>query len=158
MKKTLAIALLGVTAIAVSACGGRLGQVEGMDSKGSAFQQALFADYIVLSKSEYGEGDYKDSDRFADKASEAVTGPAPAPYDPANWNIPANRAPVLAGSHARLVAALLPATMEKRPQHFRARKQVLTAGSRNRKKTSSPIISPPVRKLSLPRWPTSMRP
>ena len=115
MRKSFAIALLGITAIVISACGGRLGQVEKMESKGTAFQQALFSDYIALSKSEYGEGDYTDSDRFADKAAVAAAGDTPAPYDPANWKIPTNRQAVMAGAHSRLVAALTPAAMDKVP-------------------------------------------
>ncbi|MEP3248091.1 MAG: OmpA family protein [Sneathiella sp.] len=106
MKNVVTFAVLGAASIALAACGGKLGEAEHMNATGSAFNKALYADYITLSKGEYGEGDYTDSDRFAEKAMMAASGADVAPYDPDTWNIPADREAVLEGAHSRLVAAL----------------------------------------------------
>ncbi|MCG8490782.1 MAG: OmpA family protein [Sneathiellales bacterium] len=106
MKNVVTFAVLGAASITLAACGGKLGEAEKMDASGSAFNKALYADYITLSKGEYGEGDYTDSDRFAEKAMTAASGADVAPYDPATWNIPADREAVMKGAHGRLVSAL----------------------------------------------------
>jgi len=106
MKNVVTLAVLGAASVTLAACGGKLGEAEMMDASGSAFNKALYADYITLSKGEYGEGDYKDSDRFAEKAMVAATGANVAPYDPRNWKIPSDRQAVMNGAHGRLVDAL----------------------------------------------------
>lgn len=106
MKKVVTLAVLGAVSITLAACGGKLGEAEHMQAEGSAFDRALFNDYITLSKGEYSEGDYKDSDRFAEKAMASASGGGVGPYDPRNWNIPSDREVVMHGAHDRLVQAL----------------------------------------------------
>ncbi len=106
MKNVVTLAVLGAVSITLAACGGKLGEAEHMDAAGSAFDRALYNDYITLSKGEYGEGDYTDSDRFAEKAMMAASGDGVGPYDPRNWKIPADRQAVMNGAHGRLVEAL----------------------------------------------------
>jgi len=106
MKKVYTYAILGVASVALAACGGKLGEAEMMSASGSAFSKALYNDYITLSKSEYGEGDYSDADRFAEKAMAASQGQEVGPYNPDEWKIPENRVRVMTGAHDRLVAAL----------------------------------------------------
>jgi len=106
MKKLITVAVLGAASLTLAACGGKLGEAEMMSASGSAFSKALYNDYIALSKGEYGEGDYTDSDRFADKAMMAASGKEVGPYNPGEWKIPANREAVMSGAHDRLVAAL----------------------------------------------------
>jgi OmpA-OmpF porin, OOP family len=106
MKKLITFAVLGAASVTLAACGGKLGEAEMMSASGSTFNQALYNDYIALSKGEYGEGDYTDSDRFAEKAMVAASGKDVGPYNPGEWKIPANREAVLTGAHDRLTAAL----------------------------------------------------
>ncbi|WP_169566034.1 OmpA family protein [Sneathiella limimaris] len=113
MKKVLTFAVLGAASVTLAACGGKLGEAEMMTAQGSAFSTALYNDYIALSKGEYGEGDYTDSDRFAEKAMVAAMGKDVAPYNPGEWKIPENRVPVMTGAYERLVAALNGTAKEK---------------------------------------------
>lgn len=113
MKNLVTFAVLGAASITLAACGGKLGEAEHMDAAGSAFDRALYNDYITLSKGEYGEGDYTDSDRFAEKAMMAAAGEGVGPYDPRNWKIPANRQAVMNGAHGRLVDALAGGAKDK---------------------------------------------
>ncbi|MFT6559181.1 OmpA family protein [Sneathiella sp.] len=106
MKNVITLAVLGAASMALAACGGKLGEAEHLDATGSAFNKALYADYITLSKGEYGEGDYTDSDRFAEKAMVAASGATVGPYDPRNWKIPTDRQSVMNGAHGRLLQAL----------------------------------------------------
>jgi len=106
MKKVITFAVLGAVSVTLAACGGKLGEAEMMSASGSAFSQALYNDYIALSKGEYGEGDYTDADRFAVKAMTAASGDDVGPYNPGEWAIPQDRVPVMTGAHSRLVAAL----------------------------------------------------
>ena len=106
MTKVVTLAVLGTAAITLAACGGQLGKAEHMSAAGSAFDKALYNDYITLSKGEYGEGDYTDSDKFAEKAMMAASGDKVGPYDPRNWDIPKKRQAVMNGAHGRLVEAL----------------------------------------------------
>ena len=101
MKKLITLAVLGAASVTLAACGGKLGEAEKMSASGSAFSKALYNDYIALSKGEYGEGDYTDSDRFAEKAMAAAMGEDVGPYNPEEWSIPADRETVMRGAHDR---------------------------------------------------------
>lgn len=113
MKKLITLAVLGAASVTLAACGGKLGEAEKMSASGSAFTKALYNDYIALSKGEYGEGDYTDSDRFAEKAMAAAMGEEVGPYNPGEWSIPAERESVMKGAYDRLVAALNATAKEK---------------------------------------------
>lgn len=113
MRKVVTLAVLGTVAVTLAACGGKLGEAEHMSAAGSAFDKALYNDYITLSKGEYGEGDYTDSDKFAEKAMMAASGDGVGPYDPKNWKIPTERQAVMNGAHSRLVTALGGAAKDK---------------------------------------------
>lgn len=113
MKNLVTFAVLGAASITLAACGGKLGEAEHLNATGSAFDKALYSDYITLSKGEYGEGDYTDSDRFAEKAMIAAMGKEVGPYNPKTWQIPADRVAVMTGAHDRLVAALSSTAKDK---------------------------------------------
>ena len=106
MRNTVTFAILGVASLVLAACGGKLEQAERLSPAGSEFQQALYMGYIDLAKAEYNEGDYIDSDRFAEKAMAATRGEQVDPYRPEEWKLPADREPVLMGARDRLMAAL----------------------------------------------------
>lgn len=95
-----ATALLG-------ACGGmELGTAQKTAPTGDAFSQSLYKEYIALSKDEYGEGDYKDSDAFAMRAIAAAGGKPTAPEAPDARPQPAGPGKLITSAHGRLVKAL----------------------------------------------------
>jgi OmpA-OmpF porin, OOP family len=95
-----ATALLG-------ACGGmELGTAQKTAPTGDAFSQALYKEYISLSKDEYAEGDYKDSDAFAMRAIAAAGGKPTAPEAPNARPQPATPGKLITAAHGRLVKAL----------------------------------------------------
>lgn len=68
------IITLGAMA-ALSACAGvQLERAEQTEPSGTEFRKALYAEYIVISRAEYAEGDYADSDIFARRAMLAAGG------------------------------------------------------------------------------------
>jgi len=106
MKNSIRFAVVGAASLLLAACGGKLEQAERLSPGGSEFQQALYAGYIDLAKAEYNEGDYVDSDRFAEKAMAASRGEQVDPYHPEEWHLPADREPVLLGARERLMEVL----------------------------------------------------
>ena len=100
MKNTMKFAIVGAASLILAACGGKLEQAEKLSPGGTAFQQALYTGYVDLAKAEYNEGDYIDSDRFAEKAMAATRGEQVDPYHPEEWRLPADREPVLLGAGA----------------------------------------------------------
>ncbi|CAN0576425.1 unnamed protein product, partial [Laminaria digitata] len=74
--------VIAATAL-LGACGGlELGTAQKTSPSGDAFSTALYKEYIVLSKDEYNEGDYADSDVFAMRAIAAAGGEPTAPEAP----------------------------------------------------------------------------
>ncbi|WP_373084150.1 OmpA family protein [Sneathiella sp.] len=115
MKNTVTFAILGVASLALAACGGQLEKAERLSPTGTTFQQELYTGYIELAKSEYNEGDYIDSDRFAKKAMAATRGEQVEPYHPEEWHLSADREPVLMGARERLMTALDAGAADKFP-------------------------------------------
>jgi outer membrane protein OmpA-like peptidoglycan-associated protein len=116
MRNTVTYAILGVASLVLAACGGQLEKAEKLSPTGTEFQQALYTGYIELAKAEYNEGDYKDSDRFANKAMAATRGEQVDPYHPEEWHLPADREPVLVAARERLMAALGAGAGDKFPK------------------------------------------
>ncbi|MEH6544958.1 MAG: OmpA family protein [Sneathiella sp.] len=115
MRNTLKFAILGAASIVLAACGGKLQQAEMVTPGGSPFQQALYGGYMELAKAEYNEGDYIDSDRFAEKAMAAARGENVDPYHPEEWHLPKDREPVLKGARERLMAVKAKGVQDKLP-------------------------------------------
>jgi OOP family OmpA-OmpF porin len=115
MKNTLKFAILGAAALVLAACGGQLEKAEMVSPGGSPFNQALYSGYIELAKVEYNEGDYTDSDRFAEKAMAAARGENVDPYNPEEWRLPGDREPVLEGARNRLMALKAKGIQDKLP-------------------------------------------
>jgi hypothetical protein len=66
--------VIAATAL-LGACGGLgLGTAQHTAPTGDALTKALYKEYIALSKGEYSEGDYEDSDVFAMRAITAASG------------------------------------------------------------------------------------
>ncbi|TNE34461.1 MAG: OmpA family protein [Alphaproteobacteria bacterium] len=116
MRNTVTFAVFGVASLLLAACGMKLEQAEKLSPAGTTFQQELYTGYIALAKSEYNEGDYIDSDRFAEKAMAATRGEKVEPYYPEQWDLPKDREPVLKGARERLVKALDAGAADKFPK------------------------------------------
>jgi OOP family OmpA-OmpF porin len=116
MRNTVKFAILGAVSLLVAACGGKLEQAERVSAAGTPFQNELYSNYIELAKAEYNEGDYIDSDRFAEKAMAAARGEQVDPYRPEEWHLPADREPVLVGARERLMAVLGAGAGDKFPK------------------------------------------
>ena len=87
IKSVFAVAAL----LLLTACSGmQLQKAEGVAAGGNAFDKALHAKYMVLSRAEYKEGDYADSDFFADRAIATAAGNPPAPQDVSERRMPSN--------------------------------------------------------------------
>jgi len=106
--KTTAISL--VAAVALSACvGTQLEKAKMADTAKTAFNYNLYEGYIGLSKMEYGEGDYKDSDRFAMRAMTASMAKKDTKVKPEGFkarHLPADSMDDLRRARGKLMIAL----------------------------------------------------
>jgi OOP family OmpA-OmpF porin len=91
----------------LAACGGlELNNAQMAKPSGDAFSKALYGEYVTLSKNEYGEGDYEDSDVFALRAIAAAVGKPTEPEAVAARKQGAGAAKALTAGRGRLVKAL----------------------------------------------------
>jgi OOP family OmpA-OmpF porin len=85
IKSVLAVGAL----LLLAACSGtQLPKAESASPQGDAFSTALYHKYMVLARAEYKEGDYADSDFFADRAVASAAGKPPAPQDVTDRKMP----------------------------------------------------------------------
>jgi len=113
-----------MVAVLAGCAGVELEKAEKQTPQGSAFQNDLYTGYIELSSSEYGEGDYRDSDYFARKAMTAGSGEAVQPTMIKARDLPSDKEGMLSASRQRLMAAMAAGAAEKAPGDA-ARAQVL---------------------------------
>ena len=113
IKTTCAMA---ATAIVLAGCGGmELQRAEGLKASGSEFSKNLYTGYLGMSKLEWNEGDYRDSDVFAMRASSAAGGKPGQPENIANRELPKDKSGQLSDARARLMAALSAGARDKAP-------------------------------------------
>ena len=75
MKRIKTTCAIAATALMLAGCGGmELQRAEGLKASGSKFSKNLYTGYLELSKSEWQEGDDRDSDAFAMRAVSAAGG------------------------------------------------------------------------------------
>ena len=120
-SKLLAAAM---TTLIAGCAGGELRKAELLGPTGSAFEQGLYAGYLERSSSEYGEGDYRQSDVFAGKAIDAGAGKAVPPTVVSARALPSDKADMLSSARERLMSALAAGAAEKAPENA-ARAQVM---------------------------------
>ncbi len=119
------LALVGLTVVALAACGTQLQKAERTVPEGTAFQRALYAGYMALAQSEYDGGDYRDSDAFALRAIRSAEGEAVGPEPVALRELSDEEIKdVLSRSRIRLVAAFEAGAAERTPDKA-ARAQTL---------------------------------
>jgi outer membrane protein OmpA-like peptidoglycan-associated protein len=107
MKTTIFVAGITAGLVLLAGCSGQqLDDAEMIQPTGSEFSQNLYDGYIDLAESEYDQGDYRDSDKFANRAEQASAGGVVAPEEIAARALPAENTGELTEARARLMAAL----------------------------------------------------
>lgn len=118
-------AVMTLAAVTLSACAGMgLQKAEMMAPGGSAFEKGLYQGYVDLSRGEFQEGDYMDSDVFAARAMAASEGNAPGPEEIGARKLPGDKVGILTSARERLMAAFDDGGAVKAPEHA-ARAQVM---------------------------------
>jgi OOP family OmpA-OmpF porin len=98
--------VVALAAVTLAACGTQREHAKRAVSSDQGYQGELSRGYLETSGSEYGEGDYRDSDRFARSSMAAAAGEnVPAP-DMGSYNIPAEYAGEISAASQRLNSAL----------------------------------------------------
>lgn len=116
MKQALRMVLAAAGLALLSGCAGfGLQEAKTVPPQGDTFDRALRAGYLDLSQLEFDEGDYIDSDYFAERSMAAARGEAVQPQEIAERDLPADRVGVLTASRQRLVAALGAGAAQTKP-------------------------------------------
>ena len=101
------VTVAALSLIGLAGCVGfKYNEVKGAQPKGSAFDQALFKEYLAESKSEFTQANYTSSDRWARNAAMAAKGQTPMPTQVSDWRLPSTVAPEMTTARQRLQAAL----------------------------------------------------
>ena len=124
MKQTSRLLTVTMVALLAGCAGMELQKAEKQTPAGSDFQNDLYDGYIDLSSSEYAEGDYKDSDYFAQKAMTSGSGEAVQPTMIEARDLPSDKQDILTTSRLRLMAAMAAGASDKAPDDA-ARAQVM---------------------------------
>jgi OmpA-OmpF porin, OOP family len=107
MKSSIRLVLAAAGLALLSGCAGfGLQEAQNVPSQGDNFERALRDGYLDLSQKEFDEGDYIDSDRFAERSMAAARGDTVGPEEIAARDLPSDRVGVLTGARERLVTAL----------------------------------------------------
>ena len=107
MRRLHVSILPAVLALVLAGCiGMTVDKARNTEVSGGKFEQMLYAGYLSLAESEFDEGDYDDSDRFATRAIRAAEGERFAPERIADRDLPGEWVGALSEAHRRLVTAL----------------------------------------------------
>ena len=107
MKNSFGVLTMIALAVMVSGCAGvEIGKAERADSMGSAFNQALYTEYLERSGVEYAEGDYENSDLFAIKAQRAAADELVVPEQVEDHALPEDIVGAIIVGREQLVEAL----------------------------------------------------
>jgi len=117
MKRLFGLTGMAAGAVLLAACGTQLESARMVTPAGSAFDNALYAEYIELSQFEYAEADYSDSDFYALRAMSAAAGDRVDPTALDARRLPAGTEGPIADARQRLVAALDGNARSSSPQH-----------------------------------------
>ncbi|MCH8112981.1 MAG: OmpA family protein [Proteobacteria bacterium] len=108
--------LLMAAGLTLAACSGfQLERAQGVTAQGSAFDTALYGGYIELSRAEFAEGDFADSDFFALRAIQSGTGGGVGPQEIGGRRLPENMIPEFASARRKLAAVLEDTASQKAP-------------------------------------------
>lgn len=84
-------------------------------ASGSSFQRDLHGEYVNLSKSEFDQGDYVDSDRYAEKALALSDRQDVQPQGIGDRDLPEDKVQDLTSARSRLMAAMAAGAAEEKP-------------------------------------------
>ena len=116
MKVSTQLVAAGLAVALLAGCEGtQLGKAQRAQTTGSEFSKGLHKEYVGLSKSEFGEGDYRDSDRFAYRAIAAAGGEEFDPQPINQRNLPQGSVGELTDARAELMKALTSGARQKMP-------------------------------------------
>ncbi|MDJ0946744.1 MAG: OmpA family protein [Kiloniellales bacterium] len=101
--------------VLLTACGTKLQEAERVSPQGAAFDQNLYDGYMELSRSEFGEGDYRASDDFATSALAAGKGGGVQPVEIGERRVPRDKLDEVSSARLRLMAELAEGAAEKKP-------------------------------------------
>ena len=106
MNGLMKFSVVALAAVTLAACGTQRDKARGVVSSQQGYQGELSRGYLQTSNWEHGEGDYRDSDKFARKSMAASAGEnVPAP-NMGDWNIPAEYSGEISAASQRLNSAL----------------------------------------------------
>ena len=108
MKHFRFLSIAGAALLLLSGCAANVetASVEGLEVKGSAFQNALHKEYVELALMEKNEGDEEDTVYFIEKAKKAGMGEDVGPQPLTEREIPADGKQDLANARVNLVNKL----------------------------------------------------
>ena len=110
------MALVAAGVALLSGCAGLgLGEAEMTAPQGNAYDRALQQGYLDLSRAEYDEGDYGDSDTFAERSMAAARGESVLPEEISARDLPAERVGTLTAARERLTAVLAGGAAQRNP-------------------------------------------
>jgi len=99
-------ALLSAGALLLGACGTLLEPAQNTIPPDTPFEAGLHSGYLQLSKSEYSEADYRDSDTFARRVIASSLGEPVSPEELSGRRLPEDKVGELTSARQRLVSAL----------------------------------------------------
>jgi outer membrane protein OmpA-like peptidoglycan-associated protein len=106
MKGFWKFGVVALAATTVAACAGtELQEARKMQPAGSPYNVELSRGYLELSRNEYNEGDYWDSDFFAIRSMDTGKGQNIGPQEIGQRHLPADKVGELTAARQRLVAA-----------------------------------------------------
>ena len=121
----LRIPLFIAAGLSLTACAGlEVDRLSHIPPPGSPFDTALYVGYLDLSHEEFFEGDYKDSDFFARRASQSGSGVGVAPQEVWERRIPEHMIAELESARRQLADVLRGSASRKAPKAA-ARAQVM---------------------------------
>ncbi|MGF1640603.1 MAG: OmpA family protein [Rhodospirillales bacterium] len=104
MKAFWKFCVIGLASVTVAGCAGlELERARQVQPTGSPYDVALAKGYLEMARQEYGEGDYRDSDRFAQRSMVAARGQAVAPQEIGQRRLPGDKVGELTAARAQLV-------------------------------------------------------
>ena len=117
MKNLFRILIVASAGLVLSACAGQqLQHAKKATPGGTAFDKGLYAGYLKLSEGEYKEGDYVDSDAFANRAITAAGGQKVAPEALKARDLPSNKVGEMTNARKWLVSGLNKGAGTKAPK------------------------------------------
>lgn len=116
MNRPLRVLLAAAALVVLNGCAGMmLADAEKTASQGNAHDRALRDGYLELSRAEFNEGDYRDSDRFAERSMAAARGEDVQPEPIEARDLPGEMVGTLTAARQRLVAALAGGAAQTKP-------------------------------------------